>query len=186
MFHFRDIEDFRYRDFRAKTKKSTKIWSTKNRKFWSTIWGTFVEPSRKISTTVGKYRFRAFQNIQKYQNRSSSAKVMGFQSWENVWYTFLISKFWKIIIFRFFVKFSENHFFPIFRFSKFHEKSEKSWFTKKWLKISKSISKIYPTLKSHNFGAIGPILIILDVPKSSGSVFSHSRTYFPGRFHESS
>ena len=27
---------------------------------------------------------------------------------------------------------------------------------------------------------------ILDVPESSGSLLSHSRIYFPGRFHESS
>ena len=27
---------------------------------------------------------------------------------------------------------------------------------------------------------------ILDVPESSGSLFSHNRIYFPGRFHESS
>ena len=48
------------------------------------------------------------------------------------------------------------------------------------------IWKFYPTLKSHNFRAIGPILIILDVPKSSWSVFFHSRIYFLGGFHESS
>ena len=48
------------------------------------------------------------------------------------------------------------------------------------------MSTFYPTLKTHNFFAIGPILIILDVPKSSWSVFFHSHTYFPGRFRESS
>ena len=43
-----------------------------------------------------------------------------------------------------------------------------------------------PTLKPHNFFAIELILKILDVPESSGSLLSHNRIHFPGRFHESS
>ena len=42
------------------------------------------------------------------------------------------------------------------------------------------------TLKFHNFFAIGSILKFFDVPESSGSLLSHNRIYFPGRFHESS
>ena len=54
------------------------------------------------------------------------------------------------------------------------------------INIFKNVSKCYPTLKTRNFFSIGPILIILDVPKSPGSVFFYNRIYFPGRFHESS
>ena len=58
-------------------------------------------------------------------------------------------------------------------------KNSKFWFFK-------IVSEICPTLKSHNFFAIGPILKISDVPESSESLLSHSRVCFPGRFHESS
>ena len=39
----------------------------------------------------------------------------------------------------------------------------------------------YPTLKSYNFCAIGPILLNFYFPAASGAVFSHSWVYFPGR-----
>ena len=42
-----------------------------------------------------------------------------------------------------------------------------------------TVSEIYPTLKSRNFFAIGPILKILDVPESSGPLLSHCRICFP-------
>ena len=41
-------------------------------------------------------------------------------------------------------------------------------------------------MKYCNFFAIEPILEILGAPKNSESVFFHNRTYFPGRFRESS
>ena len=64
----------------------------------STLWGTFVEPSRKRETIVEKCRSGAFRNIQNYQNRSNRKKVMSFQSWAKFWYILkmLISKFVKI------------------------------------------------------------------------------------------
>ena len=67
-----------------------------------------------------------------------------------------------------------------FRCSKF------SVFKNSNFRFFKMISEICPTLKSCNFFAIGPILIISDVPESSGPLLSHNRAYFPGRFHESS
>ena len=56
-----------------------------------------------------------------------------------------------------------------------------------WTPKSKCyFSKMYQFLKSCNFGDIEPILVIFDVLKSSGSVVSHNRTYFPVRFRERS
>ena len=60
VFHFRDIDDFRYRDFRAKTKKSTKIWSTKNRKFWSTILRNFRGTFPENKYDCGKIQIQSF------------------------------------------------------------------------------------------------------------------------------
>ena len=111
--------------FEPKLKNQPKSGPPKIENSGPRFWGTFVEPSRKISTTVGKYRSRAFRNIQNYQNRSNSAKVMGFQSWVNFWYTFLISKFWKIMIFRFFMKLWKIVKSKMFDFQK---SSWKSWF----------------------------------------------------------
>ena len=50
----------------------------------------------------------------------------------------------------------------------------------------KLVPGIYPTLKSHNFFAIEPILEILDVLESSRPLHSHNCIYFSGRFHERS
>ena len=41
-----------------------------------------------------------------------------------------------------------------------------------------NISEFYPTLKPHNFFAIRSILIILDVPESSGPLLSRNRVIF--------
>ena len=117
--------------FEPKLKNQPKSGPPKIEKSGPRLWGTFVEPSRKRETIVEKCRSGAFRNIQNYQNRSNSAKVMGFQSWVNFWYTFSISKFWKSWFSDFSWNFLRIIFLSIFRFSKFHEKSEKSWFTKK-------------------------------------------------------
>ena len=60
------------------------------------------------------------------------------------------------------------------------------WFSGFRILRFQNISEIYPTLNPHNFFAIRPILIILDVPESFGPLLSRSHVYFPGRFHESS
>ena len=84
-----------------------------------------------------------------------------FKFWSTFW-------FWKI-----------NFWNQLFDF-------QHLWFSGFRILRFQNISEFYPTLKPHNFFAIRSILIILDVPESSGPLLSRNRVYFPGWFHESS
>ena len=112
---------------------------------------------------------------------------MRFQSWVNFGY-----QFWSIKILKFWNRKSlkiENQCWTSqnFRSQNFDFQNPKMLiFKNSKIGFFKIVSEIYPTLKSHNFFAIGPILKISDVPESSESLLSHSRICFPGRFHESS
>ena len=95
-------------NFESKHKNRQKPDLFKMEKIWSKICGTFVEPSRKINTIVGKYRSRSWgentklsKSVQKCKSYGIS-KLGGYIFWK-LWLTF-----WKIENFDQISSFLEN------------------------------------------------------------------------------